>query len=69
MIGEAAKGDGPVGESETDDTGASVMAEGVIIWREEVLTFFINVVSSANNLRLLPSRPTRGGDIAAIFCA
>lgn len=66
MIEEAAKGDGPTSEDGTDDTGTSVMAEGVIIWREEVLIFFVIVASSSINLRLLP---TGGEDIAATSAA
>ena len=63
----AAKGDGSAGESGTDNTGTAVMAEDGINWREEVLTFFINIVSSSFDLRLLPNRSAPGGDIATKF--
>jgi hypothetical protein len=62
---KAAKGNGPAGEGKTDDTGISGIAEGVVTWRDEVLTFFVNVVSSSTNLRLLPGWATSGGDIVA----
>lgn len=70
MVEEAAKGDGPAGEGGTDDTGTwiPVMAEGVIVWREEVMAFFIKVVSSSINLRLLTSRSNPGEDTVAAFC-
>jgi hypothetical protein len=42
------------------------MAEGVVVWREEILTFFVNVVSSSTNLRLLPGWSTPSGNIVAI---
>jgi hypothetical protein len=54
---------------ETRDAGTSVMAEGVMIRREEVLTFFVNVVSSSISLRLPLSRSTGGGNIAANIAA
>ena len=69
VIEEAAKSDVPAGGGGKDDTGSADMAEGVINWREEVLAFFINIVSSSLNLRLLPSRSTPGGDIATKFGA
>ena len=66
---KAGKGDGPVGVGGTRDAGTSVMAEGVMIRREEVLTFFVNVVSSSISLHLPLSRSTGGGNIAANIAA
>jgi len=62
---KAAKGDSPVVVDKTRDAGTSVMVEGAMIWREKVLTLFVNVVSSSISLRLPPRRSTSGGDIAA----
>lgn len=69
VMEEAAKYNVPAGEDGTDDTGTPFMAEGVVIWREEVLAFFIKVVSSSISLRLLPGLSIPGGDIVAIFAA
>ena len=51
---KAAKGDGSAGVGGSDEDSISVMAVGVFIWREQVLTFFPNGTSSSSNLRLLP---------------
>ena len=45
-----------------DEFGAPVTAEGVKIWREQVLTFFVNGTALSIDLRLLPAL-SNGGDI------
>jgi hypothetical protein len=65
VIDEATKGDGPAGEGGTNENGTSGRVEGVVNWREEVLTFFVDVVFSSISLRLLPGWSTPSSDIMA----